>query len=52
MEDQGAWGGHSVEAVVEDGTNAPKAVYVDRLFLAKNYSVTNWGVNPDMLDKP
>ena len=52
MEDQGAWGGHSVEAVVEDGTNAPKAVYVDRLFLAKNYSVTNWGVNPDMLEKP
>jgi len=51
MEDQGAWGGHWVEAVVEDGTNAPKTVSVDQLFLAKNYSVTNWGVNPDMLEK-
>lgn len=56
LKDQGAWGGVQVEGVVEDGTNASKAVYVDGLFLANvrfaskgPTSNTNWGVNPDML---
>jgi hypothetical protein len=52
MKDRGAWGGVQVEGVVEDGTNAPKTVYVDRLFLFANprwASYTNWGVNLDML---
>jgi hypothetical protein len=59
LKDQGAWGGVGVEASVENGTNAPRAVYVDRYFLANVWfaskgptSNTNWGVNPDMLEKP
>lgn len=59
LQDQGARGGLIVEAIVEDGTNAPKAVYVDRLLLANVWwasqgptSNTNWGVNPEMLEKP
>ena len=55
LEGQGQNGGFGVEAVVEDGTKAPKTVYVDRLFLFANprwASNTNWGVNPDMLEKP
>jgi hypothetical protein len=58
LKDQGAWGGVGVEAIVENGTNAPKAVYVDRHFLANVWfaskgptSNTNWGVDPDMLEK-
>jgi hypothetical protein len=58
LKDQGAWGGVGVEAIVENGTNVPKAVYVDRHFLANVWfaskgptSNTNWGVNPDMLEK-
>jgi hypothetical protein len=59
LKDQGAWGGVGVEAIVENETNAPKAVYVDRHFLTNVVfasigptSNTNWGVNPDMLEKP
>ncbi|MDB6122285.1 MAG: hypothetical protein JWQ71_1278 [Pedosphaera sp.] len=59
LKDQGAWGGYLVEGVVEDGTKAPKTVYVDRDFLANVWwaskgptTNTNWGVNPDMLEKP
>ncbi len=58
LQDQGAWGGFIVEANVEDGTNAPKAVYVSSFFLTNVWwaskgptSNTNWGVNPDMLEK-
>src|SRR5258707_8774130 len=49
LEGQGQNGGYGVEAVVEDGTNAPKGVYVGRLFFFENSpwaSHTNWGVNP------
>jgi hypothetical protein len=55
LQGQGQNGGYGVEAVVEDGTKAPKAVCLDRLFLFENprwTSHTNWGVNPDMLEKP
>jgi len=59
MEDQGERGGVEVEGVVEDGTNTPKAVYVDKTFLANVWwaskgPTTNktWGVNHDMLEKP
>ncbi|MDB6125215.1 MAG: hypothetical protein JWQ71_4208 [Pedosphaera sp.] len=59
LQDQGNSGGVQVEAVVEDGTKAPKAVYLDRDFLANirfastgPTSNANWGVNPDMLEKP
>ncbi|MDB6122009.1 MAG: hypothetical protein JWQ71_1002 [Pedosphaera sp.] len=58
MEDQGAAGSLWVEAVVEDGTKAPKAVSVTRDFLANirfastgPTTNTNWDVNPDMLEK-
>ncbi len=55
LEGQGQNGGYGVEGVVEDGTTASKTVYVDRRFLFENprwVSNTNWGVNPDMLEKP
>jgi hypothetical protein len=56
MQDQGAGGRVQVEAVLEDGTNAQKAVYLDPQLLAENRWArgftpnTNWGVNPDMLE--
>ena len=56
LKDQGAWGGYQVEAVVEGGTNTPKAVYLDKDFLTNVWwaskgptTNTNWGVNPDLL---
>lgn len=52
LQGQGQNGGYGVEAVVEDGSNAPKTVYVDYHFLFADprwASHTNWGVNPDML---
>jgi hypothetical protein len=58
MRDQGVWGGVQVVATVEDSTNFQKNVYLDPMLLAKNRFVwagssmsTNWGVNPDMLEK-
>src|SRR5262245_26289667 len=36
MKDQGAWGGVQVEAVLLDGTNAQKAVYLDPFMVAGN----------------
>ena len=58
MKDQGAWGGVQVEAVILDGTNANKAVYLDGFFLAGNAwsrgptENTNWDADPNMLEKP
>ena len=58
LEDQGVWGGVLVEAILLDGTNAQKAVYLDPLFLVGNawyrgpISNTNWAGNPDILEKP
>ena len=58
-QDQGVAGFSQVEAVLEDGTNAQKEVYLDPDLLAGNkwsgrrpetISITNWGVNPDMLE--
>lgn len=56
-QDQGAWGGVQVEAIIEDGTNAQTSVLMDGFLLAYNrwnggqVAITNWGVNPDMLEK-
>jgi hypothetical protein len=58
MQDQGAWGGVQVEAVLLDGTNSQKSVLLDPLLLSGNRwargpdSNTNWGINPDMLQSP
>ncbi|MDB6068241.1 MAG: hypothetical protein JWR26_4449 [Pedosphaera sp.] len=57
MEDQGAWGGVQVEAVLEDGTNAQKAVLLDGFLLAGNRwtrgpdSNKNWDADPGMLER-
>lgn len=57
MEDQGAWGAVQVEAIIEDGTNAQKTVYLEGYLLADNQwnrgqdAITNWGVNSDLLEK-
>ena len=58
-QDQGEQGGVQVEAVIEDGPNTHKSVFLDGIFLANvrfastgPTSNTNWGVNPDMLEKP
>lgn len=57
MQNNGNWGGVWVEAVLHDGTNFQKNIYVSPKLLAKNRFVwigwsssTNWGVNPDMLE--
>jgi hypothetical protein len=56
LQDQGVGGICLVEAVLEDGTYAQKAVYLGSSLLAGNrwisgpYSNTNWGVNPDRLE--
>jgi hypothetical protein len=57
MKDNGNWGGVRVAAVLEDGTNSQKTVFLDELLLTNNQfiargptSSTNWGVNPDMLE--
>lgn len=57
MQDQGVWGGVQVEAILENGTNSGKIVYLDEMLLEKNRFVwagwsssTNWGVNPDILE--
>ena len=58
MEDQGAWGGVQVEAVLLDGTNANKAVYLDGFFVAGNAwsrgpaENTKWDADPEMLEVP
>jgi hypothetical protein len=58
MQDQGAWGGVQVEAIIEDGTNAQRTVLMDGFLLTYNRwnggqrAITNWGVNPDMLERP
>lgn len=48
-----------VTGTLVDDTNSEKNVYLDHLLLANNRfialgpsSSTNWGVNPDMLEKP
>lgn len=58
LQGQGQSGGYGVEAIVEAGTKGPTASYLDRLFLANVQwvnggptSTTNWGVNPEMLEK-
>lgn len=57
MEDQGAWGGIQVEAVLVDGTNANKAVFLDGFFLVGNRwsrgptSNNRWDINPEMLEE-
>ena len=59
MHDNGAWGGVQVTASVKDETNAQRTVFLDELLLANNKHInlgpttsTNWGVNPEMLEKP
>ena len=59
MQDNGQWGGVRVTATLESGSYTQKTVYVDTDLLGKNEfiwpgssSSTNWGVNPDMLEKP
>ena len=52
LQDQGAWGGIQVEAILQYGTNVETAVYVDPLFWSdRSASNTNWGVNPNLLEK-
>jgi hypothetical protein len=57
LKDQGAWGGLQVEAVLSDGTNTEKVLYLDPSFLAGNAwtrgpsSNTNWTGNPELLEK-
>ena len=58
MKDNGAWGGVLVTATVEDGTNTQRTMFLDNTLLAHNQylmnelKATNWGVNPEMLEKP
>ncbi|MEP6663892.1 MAG: hypothetical protein ABJC04_09540 [Verrucomicrobiota bacterium] len=59
MRDNGNWGGLRVTAILEDGTNSQKTVFLERMLLSNNQfiargptSSTNWDVNPDMLEKP
>jgi hypothetical protein len=59
IKDNGNWGGVRVTAVLQDAADYRKTVYVTENFLAKNRFVwrgwsesKEWGVNPDMLDKP
>lgn len=52
MEDNGNWGGVRVTAILNDG----REVNIDEQLLAKNQYFfnshsTNWGVNPEMLEK-
>jgi len=55
MEDQGAWGGVQVEAVLQD-QKGESIVYLDPWLLSGNKwsggptSYTNWGVNSDVLE--
>ena len=58
LQDQGAWGGVQVEAVLQDGTNAQKVVYLDGFLLTGNAwsrgpaSNKSWSVDPEMLEAP
>lgn len=59
MKDNGAWGGVNVTATLEEGTNAPRTVFLDPPMLAGNrylgnqvgITSTNWVVNPEMLER-
>ena len=57
MQDQGAAGTVEVEAIVQNGTNAERTVYVDQALLAPPAwtrgpgAKTTWAVNPEMLEK-
>jgi hypothetical protein len=58
LQDQGAGGGPYVEAIVLDGTNADKTVFVDQALLAPPAwttqgagAKTTWAENPDMLER-
>jgi len=59
MEDNGAWGGVRVTAILEGGSPSQKEVNIDIKLLAKNEFLydkrtsasTNWGVNPSVLEK-
>lgn len=56
LQDQGAGGGPYVEAVVQDGTNGDRTVFVDFALLTHpraGSAGTNlvWDINPDMLEK-
>ena len=56
LKDQGAWGGIQVEAVLLDGTNVGKVVFLDGFFLVGNRwsrgpaSNTSWDADPEMLE--
>lgn len=56
MQDQGAGGTVQVEAIVQAGTNAERAVFLDQALLAPPAwtrgpgAKTSWGPNPDMLE--
>jgi hypothetical protein len=59
MQDNGGeWGGVKVLAIIQDGTNSRKTVFLDEELLAKNSFITSgdspstaWDVNPEMLEK-
>ena len=58
LEDQGAWGGVQVQAMLVDSTNFQKSAYLDPYLLNVNrfnqggpFSYTNWGVNPELLEE-
>jgi hypothetical protein len=57
LQDQGAWGGLLVEAVLLDGTNAQQVLYMDPSFFAGNAwtrgpnSNTNWTGDAALLEK-
>ena len=60
IHDSGVWGGVWVTATLKNDTNSIKKIFfdVDPTLLAKNQFIwagsstsTNWGVNPDMLEK-
>jgi hypothetical protein len=53
MKDNGNWGGVRATAILDDG----REVNISEMLLAENHFFhnspsTNWGVNPDMLEKP
>ena len=56
LQDQGAGGGPYVEAIVQDGTNADRKVFVDSALLSNPRAGgpgtnLNWDINPNMLEK-
>jgi len=54
LQDQGAGGGPYVEAIVQDGTNTDKTVFVDFALLSSprgSGPTLTWSANPDMLEK-